>query len=807
MPQQRLNKNYYNFSRGFNSDASPIEFPEGFTIDEQNFLLDINGSRRRRGGLALEDDGTVLSISKALGHVARTHKWSNVAGDPSINLHVLQLGTSLYFFDDGVANPSANQRGFSVDLTARKVGTSTDAEVATSYVDIAYGRGHLFVVGKHVEPFRVEYTAADSAITISQIAIRERDFEGIEDGVTNVAQPVATTTAHTYNLYNRGWPKDYLTTFRTGQSKEPSKNMIPWMGQRRITTASVAEQDWTKEFSHAKLVEELFQDATAPTGHFLRNPFNTATVSLPDSSTTYTIVDWDISGTSGGTQTVTVETSAAHGLVATNSAEISGQVGYYFNGSYYFDPFGGGEFNGYFSFNGTQTVVAAPTTTTFTFTVTFPSDFVSWVSQYAAYGSVSTDLVPNPGGYVSPYRPTSTSFFAGRVWYAGTPYSKVANKVFFSQVIESDAQYGKCYQVADPTQQEFNELVDTDGGVIVIPEMAQVERLLPVGSFLLVFAQNGIWQVGPGASGYFTATSYSVRKIIEIGCTSSASVVVAEGVPHFWASSGIYRITQDANSGFLVAENLTQARLNSFYGSIDIEDKRLSQAVYDDLSKRIYWLYTANAALVDYNYDYALVYDLRLDAFVKLAFVSDTTGYVSTALSIKDTASVEGKVKFVAVTGTGTSITFCDMSDYTAFEDFGISEPEAYIITGHEVLGDASKFRYANYVHVYMYKTETGFDVDYNPIRESEIQMQARWDWSDNSVAGKWGESQQVYRHRRQYVPSSTADTFADGQPVLVTKNKVRGRGRSLALKFTAGTGKDAWLIGWQIEFLANSGL
>lgn len=64
-----------------------------------------------------------------------------------------------------------------------------------------------------------------------------------------------------------------------------------------------------------------------------------------------------------------------------------------------------------------------------------------------------------------------------------------------------------------------------------------------------------------------------------------------------------------------------------------------------------------------------------------------------------------------------------------------------------------------------------------------------------------------MYRHRRQYVPSSTADTFADGQPVLVTKNKVRGRGRSLALKFTAGTGKDAWLIGWQIEFLANSGL
>lgn len=798
MPQQRLNKNYYNFAQGFNSDANPLEFPENFTLEEQNFFLNLNGSRRRRGGLALESGGALVSIPTTSGYVSRCHKWSNVAGLSEKNFHVVQLGSTLYFFEDGYDPASQEYQSFSIDLAARKVSTATDAECATNPVDIAYGRGHMFVVGKYIEPFWASYDPDANSFTVSTINITERDFEGIDDGIAITAQPVSPSTSHTYNLQNRGWTTAQLTSFRAAQPNEPSKAMINWLGLRRATTASVAEQDWTKEFSSAKLVAELFQDSSAPTGHFLRDPFNTSTVTGSDATNLYTITTWSVSGTTAGPQTVTVTVDRTHGLSIGSAVTISGQNGLFDLG------FGGGTVYFPFPFNGVQTVVTVPTTTSFTFTYDFPEDFSSWYSQYETYGTVSTSVVSNPSGLVSPYRPTTVGFFAGRIWYAGTPYSRVSNKLFFSQVIEADAQYGKCYQVADPTQEEFSDLVDSDGGVLVIPEIAQVVKVLPIGSSLLVFATNGVWQVGPGGGGYFTATGYSVRKIFEIGVTTAASIVVAEGIPHWWSNSGIYRLSQDTNSGYLSPESLTQKRLDYFYSEITQAKKENVQGTYDDINKRIVWLYDDTAAHAAYSYDAALVYDMRLDAFTTLKFGYSADAYVASLFALKDTANAETKLKFLGITDTNTTLTVGDFNNRTDYTDLGNTEVPAYLVTGHEVLGDASRFRFANYVHVYMGKTETGFTEE-GVTGASSILMQSRWDWTDATVSGKWGAEQQVYRHTRQYVPANLLDTYDDGYPVLVTKNKILGRGRSLALKFTVGDGKDAHIYGWQVEYLANS--
>lgn len=86
---------------------------------------------------------------------------------------------------------------------------------------------------------------------------------------------------------------------------------------------------------------------------------------------------------------------------------------------------------------------------------------------------------------------------------------------------------------------------------------------------------------------------------------------------------------------------------------------------------------------------------------------------------------------------------------------------------------------------------------------ESSVLMQARWDWSDNSVSGKWGTAYQVYRKNRAFVPADDAANgeLQDGQPVVVTRNKVRGRGRALHIKFNTEPGKDAHILGWSINF------
>jgi hypothetical protein len=94
-----------------------------------------------------------------------------------------------------------------------------------------------------------------------------------------------------------------------------------------------------------------------------------------------------------------------------------------------------------------------------------------------------------------------------------------------------------------------------------------------------------------------------------------------------------------------------------------------------------------------------------------------------------------------------------------------------------------------------MERTETGFDASYNDLNSSSCTMQTRWDFTDSANANKWDDGQEVYRHTRMYIPS-TFD-FDDGYPVVITKNKIRGRGRALQIKFTADEDYDMRILGW----------
>lgn len=84
-------------------------------------------------------------------------------------------------------------------------------------------------------------------------------------------------------------------------------------------------------------------------------------------------------------------------------------------------------------------------------------------------------------------------------------------------------------------------------------------------------------------------------------------------------------------------------------------------------------------------------------------------------------------------------------------------------------------------------------------MADSSLLMQARWDWANTSGSNKFSQQVQVYRNTRP----NTA-TIA-GFPVVVTKNKIRGKGRSLQLKFTSETGKDAELVGWGVWYNKNT--
>lgn len=789
-------KSYFAMPRGLNTEAPLINFPDGYTSEEQNYELTIQGSRRRRPGLSLETGGVAQAISSGytVGDPVRMFDWENVAGRPGTNLLVMQVGYILYIFED--SNPTSTTLNLvTVDIRPYAVDAATDAQVSSWPLESAFGRGHLFLFGKYTNPFYIEFDPDTELFSVNQINITERDFQGVLDGYDNTAQPATPIDSHTYNLRNRGWVQAYIDAFQTDQSKQPSKAMIPWLGLKRALTAgNFYDLDGVRSFSPDKLIAEIFQDASAPTGHFIKSPFDAA-ASL-DTSLGIPIESWSIAE-SPGPQTMTIQTSGPHGLLVADVAYVGNVIGTFMTTSGY-------PITPRFTVDQYVTVTNVGSAVTFDCIVEFPGAFTfeGWLEQYFSLGTVTVASVSNPSGNVIDFRPKAGAFFAGRAWYAGIDTARLGGRVYFSQVIENDAQYGKCYQVADPTDERISDLSPADGGVIVIPEAGNVVKLVPYSSSLLVFASNGVWEIGAGDLGYFAATSYSVRKITDSGAVSPGSVVLIDNLPVYWGVTDIYAIEQNPQTGFLQMRNMSQDTINTFYNEIPLDKRRDTIGVFDDLNKRVVWLHRTVSEL-DHAYDRALIFDARLKAFVPYAFAYTATDFVAGVFVLKEAGEVP-KVKYIGMLGSGTSLHIGEPNNTTTYEDFGIAEPDCYMITGYDSLRDPGNFKQAPMITVFSKKTEEGYGPapNYEPVRTSSTQMRARWDWSDNASASKWGRYQEVYRHRRVYIPvDPSTDGWDDGAPLVVSRSQLRGKGRVMQLEFRAGSGKDSHVQGWKTNF------
>jgi len=192
--------------------------------------------------------------------------------------------------------------------------------------------------------------------------------------------------------------------------------------------------------------------------------------------------------------------------------------------------------------------------------------------------------------------------YAGRAWYSGIKGTiessdsrspRLSNAVLFSQVFTDKINLIKCFQEADPTSWKFNEVVDTDGGVIHIPGCSGIRRLFAQKQSLFVFADNGVWEIrGPTGTG-FTATSFEVKKINSFGISAKHSIVDAMGNIFYWGYSGIYAILPDPNmDGVYTTQNVTQRTIQTRYDEIDSFAKRSAKGIYDPYNNKIRWLFS-----------------------------------------------------------------------------------------------------------------------------------------------------------------------------------------------------------------------
>ncbi len=718
-------KNYATFVQGIITEASPLTFPENASIDERNFLLLRDGSRRRRLGMDFEENFVQSSniVNTIFSDLAvSTSEWKGAANDANTNFAVVQIGTTIYFYDMSQQAVSANLKGFTVDLTLHK--TAFAGNIGSAAIATSVGKGTLFVASGEIDPFYLEYDPLLDTITATSITIEVRDFNGVDDGEATESRPTgALANDHKYNLLNQGWLTAHYTTYEAAKSRWPS-NADVW----------VLGKDSSDVFQASLMDKQYFGNSPAPKGHYIINAFNRVRAGLP------------------------TETDEG--------------------------------------------------------------------------------------------RPSAISFYAGRVWFAGVASVPSAGpslngSVFFSQSLTSLDLSGSCHQEADPTSENISDLIDTDGGVIEIPEAGKILKLVPLRDSIIVFADNGVWQISGGGIA-FSGTNYQVDKITTVGATNAGSVIAVEAVAMYWTTSGIYILEAQTATHILGARSMTEESIQTLYNAIPGVSRLNVIGSYDTASKRVAWLYNDTAGYDGVTYRYKYNKELVLDGVLKAFYINEiadlasNTPYIAgvvaspallageTAFQVQDNGvdvqanSVDVEVtlasalrgslstKYLIIEpqdATNSKVTWgeysnTDFMEWEKADSTGITFL-SWMLTGYELFGDMSRVKYVPYITCHFARTETGFVANggggFDPVNPSGCLLQAQWEWSDSITSGRWSTAYQVYRLPRLYIPTGAGDSFDDGFSVCTTKSKLRGKGQSVSLYFYSETGKDCHILGWSM--------
>lgn len=741
------------FVAGLITDATPLTFPENASIDEANFVLNTDGSRQRRKGLVHDPVETVLTFET---------QYTNTAGGnppPSMSPQFYHFGDVLRarewkeVIGMRYSGRWAFNRGGMQRVTDPNYGqvlyNVTSIDQSEHVAATAIGRS-LVIARQTILPLLL--TQLDNAsFDPYDLTLKVRDFWGVPPfGAPSFDEDITTDVGikpHLYNLCNAGWTWQRINNYLSNGAvrQYPSLNKVSAIG---------VKDDRSFEPSWVKLTN--FGSTRAPFGGYV--------IDLGKRNTSR-VENFPFPGT--------IQTIAGGWHTALTVEELGGLDG----------------------------------------------EFAFKVKSVASY--------------------------AERVWYAGLSSvyplehietsPAVSQMVLFSQVVKSPRDSENCYQVNSPVSDEMSDLLPTDGGFILLPEAIDIMHMEQVGTSLAIFASNGVWAVsGQGEAG-FTADAFKVTKVSSVGAQYPSMITSGENSVFFLTKSGLEVVTQN-QFGLLEVKNISDGRVNKLLNSISNISREQGQMIYDEVGKRLHILYKSTPhSINDIQKDSELIFDLTLGAFYKNTYPTRGSEYSASPnwthwgllgavrtpnldqKSYGTGLSLERAVGIKYVIGTTRIVPSTDrfVIDYTFgqhlaedFKDFGRVDAAAYLVTGYELLGDSMRRKQANYLVVHQQRTEDGFYEDGGALLEkhpSSCIVQAQWDFTNSANSGKWGNPFQTYRYKRLYIPTGPSDTFDYGWEVVTTKNRLRGSGRALSLKFTTEAGKDCHILGWGLDIEGGS--
>lgn len=830
MPQQVSASIENNFTRGLITEATGLSFPENAAFDTQNCIYTLIGDVTRRGGFDFETNFQTDTTVNRTGLAMSTYKWNNVGGDGSTQIVVRQIGTLLYFFQSSsatIASPLSRQKLLStIDITAFKA-SGSGASLGITECTYADGNGYLFVYHKDCDPFYCYYVPASgptpAAITPNKISIQIRDFFGIypePGGPPTTSRPTSLTAFHNYNLQNQGWtsgtlwsgsqaltqppttlfPGPNLGVSFSGSTASSTTGNVNFTVQANIAGVAVGQpvtlnwsgnitlsnggQFYSSGLSLGPATGSVIS-YTAATGAM------TVNIAAPGASFTFSGYDGGIVGCAA----LSVTISLSNSLNTINTWQTA--VGNYPSNA-----------DIWWRFKNTSGVFS-PTPSTIGNTTLPNARAPNGHFIYDAFnqGRSTATGISGLTSVTTTLRPTNGAWFQGRVWYTGVNASQtVANElgfytwtenIYFSQVIENASQFGYCYQENDPTDQDFFDLLPTDGGVITIQGTGQIYRLFPIQNGLLVFAANGIWFITGSQGIGFSATDYTITKISGVQAISSNSFINVNGYPFFWNEEGIYNVSP-GQTGALQVNNMCVGTILTYYSTIPLQSKKFARGDYNPVDYLIQWSFRStneSSVTTRYQFDSILNFNTVNKAFYPYTFTVGATGPF-----IHDIRYVAGPggstspspvFKYLVSNGAAASaaFTWAEENDITNWKDWNTTGAPvnytSYFITGYRLPGQAQRRWQPGYIYLFCR----------NSVHNS-YKIQGLWDFGITGNSGKWSTVQVV---------NDFTSTTNFGN--IFRRHKIRGHGLIFQMKVQSVDGKPFDIVGWSTFETQNAGV
>lgn len=769
MPRQKATVEVKSFVKGLITEASPLNFPDNASIDEDNFILNRDGTRNRRLGMDVEDDYAVITTTEStdtFGEIAYSaFSWKNVAGNPGLRFTVVQIGTTISFFNTTASSPLST------------LFISAFPGIAPKYTKCSYAvvDGILVVAtgAKAIQIFKFE----GLTINRSEASLFIRDQFGVEDIDPDLGydlldssyisyRPAHITLPHAYNLRNQTWGvsrrsgndgiiRDLISYFYTTGSSVGRANLYP-SNADNVNTAlypkTGSDDDAiTPRFWPKTAVSDSVSTSPAPRGYFIIDAMERGASRIAVAQRNsqqypellYPITSLPEDRTPGGPATLTA-----------------------FAGRIFFAGFSGQLVSGDNKSPRLSSYVL------FSNRVKDTSDINKCYQIGDPTSRDTSDILATDGGFIR----VDGAFNIVSLSPIGNELLVIAQNGVWS--ISGGSDYGfaadnyKVNKISEHGSLSPNSVVVVDNQIIY-------------------WGDDGIYAVAPNQLGTLQSTNLSAETIQSFyNAIDSDSKTAVNGIYDSYDRKVRWIYKDVINTEELTRELIFDVTLQSFYPSTIRNGGTVYPKVVSAVEIPPYRISSSSTSVVVGG-------DAVLASTVPVVY----------SQSVQQPGSKES-LYVTVLSDNPITYTFglYKNSSFSDWDTLGKStDAFAFLVTGYISGGDNQREKQVPYITFYLTRTEDGFVADeegnLQPINQSSCKVQAQWNWTNSANSKRWGVPFQAYRYRRFYMPASSADTYDTGDSLIVTKNKLRGIGNVLSLYIYTDPGKDCKLAGWSMLF------